>query len=126
MAPAFTTTTARFYTQKEQPLRFALWTLANTILPIPFLLIYYGFGTIANPALQNWRYIFVLLGACTVVIGGFLFIYLPDRPGQTWWLNERQRAIAVARIAKSQVGTKETHFKKEQVWEAITDPKAWM
>jgi hypothetical protein len=31
-----------WYTHKEQPLRFGLWTVLNGVLPIPFLVIYYG------------------------------------------------------------------------------------
>ena len=31
-----------WYTQKEQPLRFGLWTALNGFLPVPFLVIYWG------------------------------------------------------------------------------------
>jgi hypothetical protein len=31
-----------WYTQREQPFRFGLWTVLNGFLPVPFLIIYYG------------------------------------------------------------------------------------
>ena len=126
MAPGFTATTARFYTQIEQPLRFSLWTLANTIMPIPFLLIFYGIAHVGDHPLQPWRWIFVILGILTVILGGVIWAFFPDKPSTAWWLTPRERAVCVERVARSQVGIKSHHFKKYQVIEALTDVKAWL
>lgn len=37
-----------WYNHKEQPFRFGLWTVLNGLLPIPFLVIYYGLGNVKN------------------------------------------------------------------------------
>lgn len=31
-----------WYTHVEQPFRLGMWTLLNGVLPVPFLVIYYG------------------------------------------------------------------------------------
>ncbi|EIW72048.1 hypothetical protein TREMEDRAFT_58197 [Tremella mesenterica DSM 1558] len=126
MAPGFTATTARFYNQTEQPLRYSLWTLANTLFPIPFLLIFFGIGKASDVPLQPWRWIFIMLGILTVFLGVGIWFFFPDKPSTTWWLTERQRAVCVERVAKTQVGIKNTKFKKRQMLEALTDLKVWL
>lgn len=67
---------------------------------------------------------------------------MPDNPVTAKWLNERERAIAVKRVADHQLGVKNSmfesmelannpdnqqdHFKWEQVKEAVTDYQFWM
>lgn len=39
LAPGLLLITSNYYTQREQPARFGMWTLLNGLLPIPFLVI---------------------------------------------------------------------------------------
>lgn len=55
IVPGLILTTARFYKPREVPIRIAFWTLANTLMPIPFSVIYYGLGNLPNHPLQQWR-----------------------------------------------------------------------
>ncbi|KAL4894680.1 major facilitator superfamily domain-containing protein [Aspergillus ambiguus] len=54
------------------------------------------------------------------------FFFMPDSPLSAPWLNDREKAIAVKRVAKDQLGMKNTHFKWDQVNETLRDPKAWL
>lgn len=126
MAPGFTTITSRFYTQAEQPLRFSLWTLANTIFPIPFLVIFFGLGQTSDHPLQPWRWIFVLLGAITVCVSVLVWIYLPNVPNDTWWLSPRQRQHNTWRVVRSQIGSKDSTVRGYQIVEALTDLRVWL
>lgn len=56
IVPGNVLTTAAFYKPVEIPQRTALWTLANTLMPIPFSVIYYAFGTLSSNPLSQWRY----------------------------------------------------------------------
>lgn len=47
-------------------------------------------------------------------------------PQTAWFLNERERAIAVDRVAKAQTGTKNTTWKFSQFKEALTDYRVWL
>ncbi|RXK37540.1 hypothetical protein M231_05165 [Tremella mesenterica] len=125
-APAFTATTARFYTQSEQPIRYAMWSLGNTLMPIPFLLLYFAIGHAPSHPLAAWRWIFCLLGLFTIALGSVMMFVFPDKPSTCWWYTERQRAVAVARIARSQTGIKSHLYRKYQIVEAFTDVKTWL
>jgi MFS family permease len=126
LIPGQVVTTARFYTQQEVPLRIAYWTLANTLLPIPFSVIYFAVGNTSPHPLQPWRWIFVIVGLCTIVVAGLILLVIPDSPSSAWWLTQRQRVIVVERVARTQVGIKSHKFKKEQFFEALLDVRAWL
>ncbi|KAF5386728.1 hypothetical protein D9615_001838 [Tricholomella constricta] len=53
----------------------------------------------------------------------FLF---PDSPTNARFLTPKERAIAVQRIKVNQTGVENKHFKKEQLIEALLDPKTWL
>lgn len=55
IVPGLVLTTVSFYKPTEVPMRTALWTLANTLLPIPFSVIYYGFAKLPSEPLEQWR-----------------------------------------------------------------------
>lgn len=125
LLPAYTVVTARFYQPYEQPIRYACWNLGNSLFPIPFLLIYYGIGESHSP-IAAWRWIFLLLGLCSMVVALLNYLYLPDQPATCRWLTPRQRALAVIRGARSQTGIKNHKFRLYQTKEALLDPKCWM
>jgi ACS family allantoate permease-like MFS transporter len=69
---------------------------------------------------------FIFFGAFTVLFGISLWWLLPDSPLTARWLSERERLIAVERLKSNKTGVKNTHHKKEQIKEALTDPKVWL
>lgn len=48
LVPGLLLITTMWYTHKEQPFRFGIWTVLNGVLPVPFLVIYYGLGSVKN------------------------------------------------------------------------------
>lgn len=71
-------------------------------------------------------YVFLIFGAISLVIGVLAFWLLPDLPSTARFLNERERAIALDRIAGNRQGVKNHQFKWDQVWQAARDPKTWL
>ncbi|KAM0753792.1 MFS general substrate transporter [Meredithblackwellia eburnea MCA 4105] len=126
LAPGLTLITSSWYKQREQPLRFGMWTVLNGVLPVPFLVIYFGLGHVKTGPLQDWRLIFLIVGLLSCLTGIVLFFFLPDTPANASWLNEREKSIAVARVAESQQGMKNTHFKWYQAREALLDYRVWL
>jgi ACS family allantoate permease-like MFS transporter len=84
LSPGFLQITTRWYKQREQPFRFALWVSRALVLPILVL----------------------LLGLLTVITGVLCWFLLPNTPADVKWLDARGRAIAVERVASSQTGIK--------------------
>lgn len=71
-------------------------------------------------------YVFLIFGAISLVIGILAFWFLPDLPSTARFLNERERAIALDRIAGNRQGVKNHQFKWDQAWQAARDPKTWL
>lgn len=71
-------------------------------------------------------YVFLIFGAFSIVAGIFALWLLPDLPSTAKFLSERQRAIAVERIAGNRQSVKNDQFKWYQVWQAARDPKTWL
>ncbi|KAF9888585.1 hypothetical protein FE257_008517 [Aspergillus nanangensis] len=126
LVPGLLLITTMWYTQEEQPLRFGLWTMTNGALPVPFLVIYYGLGHIQSGPITSWKLIFLLIGLLSSLTGVLMFLFMPDSPLSATWLSDREKAIAIKRVAKDQLGVKNTHFKWEQVHETLKDPHAWL
>jgi hypothetical protein len=62
----------------------------------------------------------------TILWGVAIWFLLPPDPVRAKGFDERQRYIAVARLQINNAGVRNTHFKKEQVWEALVDLKFWL
>ena len=71
-------------------------------------------------------YVFLIFGSVSVAVGTIALLLLPDLPSTAKFLSERERAIAVDRVAVNRQGVKNHHFKWYQVWEAARDPKTWL
>lgn len=78
-----------------------------------------------QPGLHLYQYIYITYGAFTTGWGIMLFFALPDSPVTAWFLNHEERLAAVARVQQNQTGMINRHFKRDQVIEAILDPKTW-
>lgn len=52
-----------------------------------------------------------------------IFFVLPDSPSTAFFLNQRDRILAVKRVARNETGIKNKHVEKKQIWTAVKDPK---
>ena len=88
-------------------------------------LIGYAVGNITS-GLPQWMYVFLIFGSLSVCAGIWSLLVLPDAPSSCKFLNERERAVAVDRVAGNRQGVKNRVFKKYQVYQTIYDPKTWI
>lgn len=58
--------------------------------------------------------------------GIVLFFAMPTSPMSAWFLNGRERKIAVFRVIQNHTGLQNRQYKLYQVLEALRDPQAWM
>ncbi|KAH8896692.1 MFS general substrate transporter [Thozetella sp. PMI_491] len=121
ISPGFVAITGIWWTRQEQAGRSALWVSFLGAGSFVGTLIAYGIGHITG-SLSPWKYIYLILGALTVLWGIVFFLFVPDSPTNVKWLTEDERVVAVQRIIVNKTGTKSRRFVKAQVIEAIQDP----
>ena len=91
---------------------------------------------------QGWRYLFLIEGTFTGLIGIWTWLYLPASPTQTarkglkgllrpkeGWFTEREEKIMVTRIIRDDPGKSSMHNRQglgwKLFWRAITDYDLW-
>ncbi|KAF9030378.1 MFS general substrate transporter [Hymenopellis radicata] len=122
----FMIVSSMFYTRSEQTLRVGYWCKLPTTAQI--ISGFISFGTLHMKAVElaAWQWLFIIMGAITVVTAIAFWFLFPDSPTTAWFLTQEERAQAVQRIKENQTGVENKHFKREQMIEAFTDPKIWL
>ncbi|KAL4737311.1 major facilitator superfamily domain-containing protein [Aspergillus similis] len=125
IAPGFSLLTGKWYTRKEQPLRYGIWFAGSSLASLFGGVAAYGIGHI-DGALVPWQYLFLIFGGITAFWGTVTLILFPDSPQNTLWLRKAQRRIAVHRVldmsSRKVLGG---GYKAYQVIEAFKDPMTW-
>ncbi|KAL4908667.1 hypothetical protein BDW74DRAFT_102525 [Aspergillus multicolor] len=90
-----------WYTKRELGVRMALLIcgllLSNAFAGLISAGILSGMDGVGS--LTAWRWLFILEGIATVLLGVIAMLVLPDFPGTTKWLSEAERVVAQARLA---------------------------
>jgi MFS family permease len=123
--PGFVLVMSMWYTSQEQPLRLEIYYCTNGIATMFGGLIGYAIGHITG-ALARWMYVFIIFGALSLIAGIATLFFLPDLPSTAKFLTQRERAVAVERVAANRQGVKNHHFKVDQLWQTLADPKTWI
>ncbi|KAF7341599.1 MFS general substrate transporter [Mycena sanguinolenta] len=118
--------TAMFYTRKEQTVRVGYWFFMNGFAQIISGFLSYGILHIKPGKLEPWRWLMIITGIMTFITAVCFWFFFPDSPTTAWFLTPEERVKAVLRIKQNQTGVENKHFKKEQLIEALTDPKTWL
>lgn len=69
---------------------------------------------------------YIVAGVLTILWSVVILFFMPPDPIRAKGFNERERYIAVARLRVNNSGVRNTHFKKEQVFELLLDIKFWI
>ncbi len=74
-----------------------------TLLTLGFTLSAFG-GLIAfgiqqvSTMVSNWRLLFIVEGIPSIILGVIAILFLPDRPEETPFLNEKERSLQLERM----------------------------
>ncbi|WDK15252.1 hypothetical protein CGRA01v4_06533 [Colletotrichum graminicola] len=108
ISPGFVVVTGMWWTRREQAGRSALCVSFLGVGSFVGTLLAYGIGHIRG-SFSPWRYIFLILGAVTVVCGVVFTLF--------------EKVVAVQRVAENKTGTgRSKTFVAAQVVEAARDP----
>ncbi|KAF8656495.1 hypothetical protein AX16_002514 [Volvariella volvacea WC 439] len=122
----FMIVSSMFYTRTEQTIRVGYWFLMNGTAQIVLGFISFGTLHIANSTLEPWQWLMIITGVITFVTAIAFWFLFPDSPTNAWFLTPAERTIAIRRIKENQTGVENKHFKREQMIEALTDPKTYL
>ncbi|KAI7764887.1 hypothetical protein LZL87_005600 [Fusarium oxysporum] len=120
-----------WYTKKELALRYAVLysglVLATAVSGLLAGGIFASLGGVAG--LQGWRWLFILEGAVTFLLGLVAFVMLPDFPAtksQDWLFTAEEKEVAVNRMVRDAV-SEEEHDQSvlHGLKLAVTDIKVW-
>ena len=113
--------------------RFQLqWRLSvlmcSTALASAFggLLAYAIAGMAGTDDYSGWRWIFIIEGLISVVIGLFCLLTVPDWPHKATFLNEEERKLLKARIFEGASGARMDNLDAKAVKRSLKDWKIWL
>ena len=94
-----------FYKRNELLFRIGIYVSAASIAGAFGGLLAAGLAQIpewgiASMRIYTWRNIFFFEGIITCIVGLAAPIWMPTKPSEAWFLNERQRAIAAERLLR--------------------------
>ncbi|KAJ7615528.1 MFS general substrate transporter [Roridomyces roridus] len=122
----FLIVTSMFYTHKEQTVRVGYWYLMNGFAQIASGFISFGTLHITTDKFQPWQWLMIITGGLTLITAVCFWFFFPDSPTTAWFLTPEERILAVMRIKENRTGVENKRFKKEQMFEALRDPKTWL
>ncbi|KAI0157101.1 putative allantoate permease [Hypoxylon sp. FL1284] len=126
VSPALMFVTSTWYTRDEIPTRTGIWFAGNSVGGIVSSLLAYGIGHITN-SFSPWRWMFIILGVATFLLGFALLFVLPDTISKATFLTPEERQWAGDRVVVAGTGqTENTTWKWEQILECVQDPKTWL
>jgi D-galactonate transporter len=70
---------------------------------------------------QGWQWMFLLEGLPSVALGLVVIMLLDDRISEAKWLNEEERALLIANIAKD-----EAHKEQDSLRRVMTSGRVWL
>ncbi len=116
-----------FYTKQELALRIAYLFVSAALAGATGGLLAYAIGFMDGVAgLRGWRWIMIIEGLPTFVLGLASFFILADDPAHAYYLTPRDKALMTARQAR-QVGHTPSaqNFHRRDVRHALTDWKVY-
>lgn len=124
--PLFSIITSQWYRRAEQPMRVAVWYSTNGVATMVAAGVSYGLSQIANPAMQSWRILFLLVGLVTVLSAPVVYFFLDGDVADARFLSPQDRLRAIERLRANQTGTGTREFKWRHVREALLEIKTWL
>ncbi|KAG1838582.1 MFS general substrate transporter [Suillus subalutaceus] len=110
----FMIVSSMFYTRSEQTSRVGYWS------QIISGFISFGSLHITTTGFAPWQWLMIITGSLTLIIAVVYWFFFPDSPTNAWFLTPAERAVAIRRLKENK------HFKKDQMLEALKDPKTWI
>ncbi|RFU27524.1 hypothetical protein B7463_g8811, partial [Scytalidium lignicola] len=126
-----------FYTSRELPMRLSFfWTALSVTGIVTSLLAFAIFHLEGHRGIAGWRWLFMIEGAITLLIGISSFFLMPASAVQTktWfrpkgWFTDRELGIVVNRVLRDDPSKGDMHNRQaitpKRLWIALQDYDMW-
>ncbi|KAH7311327.1 major facilitator superfamily domain-containing protein [Stachybotrys elegans] len=117
-----------FYTKREYALRIGYLFVSAAIGGALGGLLAYGIGHMDGVAgLRGWRWIIIIEGIPTMILGVAVWWWLADSPEDAKYLTDEERELISLRLQRQIGHTKSsTQMHKKDVYEGLKDWKIWL
>ncbi|EIN10706.1 MFS general substrate transporter [Punctularia strigosozonata HHB-11173 SS5] len=126
VAPTLILIISMFYRKDEQARRISWFYVMNGLTQVFGGFVAYGVSFYSGKALAPYKIIYFLLGGMAIVVGLLVTFFMPDSPIHAPLLTKEERVAALERVREDQVGVENKVLKREQVIEALSDPRTWL
>ncbi|KAI9735848.1 MAG: hypothetical protein M1834_001313 [Cirrosporium novae-zelandiae] len=126
--PGMTIYLTFFYTSRELALRIGYLFVSSALAGAFGGLLSYAIAHMDGLCgLRAWRWIMILQGLPSILLGITCLLYLPDSPTTAHFLTPRQKTILTTRLANQQhVTPTSTQLHRRDVMKGLRDWKVWM
>lgn len=125
--PGFNLYLTFFYTKHELALRVGYLFVSAAIAGALGGLLAYAIGQMDGVAgLSGWRWIFILEGIPSVLLGVLTYFALPNDAPTAWFLTDQEKALMELRRRRAYGNTASSdRLSREDVKRAVTDWRMW-
>ncbi|UNI23800.1 hypothetical protein JDV02_009597 [Purpureocillium takamizusanense] len=125
--PALTFVISGIYPPVSQGKRVAVLYISIALSGALGGLIAYGIQSMGDRhGLEAWRWLFIIEGTISLVVGALCWVSLPTTPETAWFLNKEERAtMATIRARNQRFGSSE-RLSWKKAGTALADPLVWI
>lgn len=116
-----------WYKRDERQYRISLFFSCASLAGAFGGILAYGIGHMRGVGGYNgWRFIFILEGLLTIVVGVIAYWFISNYPDTVSWLSNKERAFIKARLKADSDATNDEAFSWDAVLNGCKDPKVWL
>ncbi|KAJ6783921.1 hypothetical protein PWT90_03788 [Aphanocladium album] len=125
--PALTFVISGIYPAVSQGKRIAVLYISIALSGALGGLVAYGIQSMGEQhGLEAWRWLFIIEGAISFVIGAICWVSLPGSPETAWFLNDTERTTMSLLKIRDHPYEATDKFSWKQVSLAVMDPMVWL
>ncbi|PNY23688.1 transporter [Tolypocladium capitatum] len=125
--PSLTFVISRIYPATSQGKRIAVLYISIALSGALGGLIAYGIQSMGKQhGLEAWRWLFIIEGTITLVVGALCWVSLPTTPETAWFLGQEDRSTMSIIKFRNHPFEVSDRFSWKQVAMALTDPLVWL
>lgn len=115
------------WNKNQQGKRIAVIYCATTVSGAFGGMFAYGVQQMGNKhGLEPWRWLFIIEGIISFVIGGLCWVTMPYSAEKAWFLNKEQAELMALKKQRDLLYKGEDEFKPRHAWAAATDPLVYL